>query len=182
MFSAGQRDMAGIHPSNPNNPEGNWTDASGQTYTRSGWGLWVQYSDNPFLLGQYIPPTNNFYTPIDLLRMHDGTRIQTPEEWWSKRRPEIVSDIQNLVYGVIPDASVLPVITWATGTPTYGMINNVPESVYREVTITGTIDISRYPAVRNRPVISATLRTPQNAVRPVPTIIMIGNSVIILPS
>ena len=161
-------------PTNPQNPEGNWTDSlrnPDAPISRSVFGLWNNYSDKSN--GLYPGPDSarlGNYTPIDLLRMKNGKLITTPEEWWEKRRPEIVKDIEDQMYGRIPPKEILPAVTWTVTTSTGGSGN----SAYVQKEITGTIDISRYPQVRNRPEIRATLRTPAKATEPVPVIIFFG--------
>lgn len=150
-------------PTNPDNPDANWTDAKSNTITRGGFGLWVTYDDdNP-----------GDYTPIDLLRMKDGTRITTAEDWWNRRRPEIRKDVEELVWGVMPDASVLPSVRWEV-TQTNGGDDDVP---YVEKRIVGHIDTSRYPEVRDIPRIDVTLRVPARATRLVPVIVNFGGQV-----
>src|SRR5215471_5566647 len=83
-------------PVDPANPEGNWTDAAGNTITRSDFGLWNNYHDD----------RAGSYTPIDLLKMKDGTPVKQPTQWWTQRRPEILKDVQEQVWGVMPPASV----------------------------------------------------------------------------
>jgi len=156
-------------PSNPNNPEGNWTDALGHTITRSGHGLWNNYDDTE--AGFFPGPESwrvGVYTPINLLEMHDGTIITTPEQWWNDRRPEILQDVKEEYWGVIPPDDILPDVTWSVTTTT-GVRNGIP---YIQKTITGTIDISRYPQVRNVPRISATLRVPANTENCVPVLVV----------
>lgn len=148
------------HPADEANPEGNWTDEHHSTYTRSGFGLWINYDDDK--VGQY--------TPIDLLAMHDGTRITTADQWWNQRRPELFKDVQEQIWGVMPDANVLPKVTWEVTEQAAGE----GALAYTEKTITGRIDTSRYPDVRNIPIIEATLRLPANAESPVPVIVMFG--------
>lgn len=158
-------------PSDKNNTEGNWTNDKKYTYTRSAFGLWNNYSDRS--AGFFPGPDSarlGDYTPIDLLRMHDGSVITKPEEWWSRRRPEIFADIKESLYGSIPPDSLLPRITWTVAERTGGR----GSGAYREKELTGTIDISRYPQVRNRPVISATLRIPANASGRVPVVVIFG--------
>ncbi len=158
-------------PADSSNPNGNWTDAHGSTITRSSWGLWNNYHDKS---SGFFPGTDSFrlgsYTPIDLLKMKDGTRITSPDEWWSKRRPEIFKDIQEALYGVIPPDSVLPSVTFTVSESRGGNGN----AAYIQKEIRGVIDISRYPEIRNIPVISATLRTPAGATGPVPVMIHFG--------
>lgn len=161
-------------PANPANPEGNWTDSArnpNAPYSRSAFGLWNNYSDRSS--GLFPGPDSarvGDYTPINLLKMKNGKVITTADVWWKKRRPEIVKDIEDQLYGRIPPKEILPKVTWSVKTSSGGKGN----SAYIQKEITGTIDISRYPQVRNKPVILATLRTPVSATEPVPVIIFFG--------
>jgi len=164
---------ANAWPSDKSNPEGNWTDSAGHIITRSGYGLWNNYSDKS--TGLFPGPDSlklGNYTPIDLLRMKDGTIIKNSEQWWNLHRPEILKDVCEQVWGVIPPDSILPKVTWSVTTSTGGS----GDTAYIQKMIVGTIDISRYPEVRNRPQISATLRIPANATKPVPVMIVIGHN------
>ncbi|HLN56226.1 MAG TPA: BACON domain-containing protein [Bacteroidales bacterium] len=162
---------ADARPVNENNPEGNWTNDLKYTVTRSAFGLWNNYSDRStgFFPGADSARVGN-YIPIDLLRTSSGMPVSSADAWWKLRRPEIFADVQEHLYGKIPPDSILPEVTWSVETTMGGYGSDA----YIQKVITGTIDISRYPHVRNRPVISATLRTPQNAVSGVPVIIFFG--------
>ena len=151
---------ANARPTDPENPNANWTDEDGNVVVRGGFGLWVTYDDdNP-----------GDYTPIDLLKMNDGTPVRTPDDWWTKRRPEIFHDIQDQLYGFLPPADQMPGVTWSVKSTVGGDL----KAPYVEQTITGTIDTSSYPEVRDAPKISARLRVPAYADAPVPVIILIG--------
>jgi hypothetical protein len=152
---------ANTWPSNPSDQEGNWTDSLAHVITRSGFGLWNNYDEGKTWT----------YTPIDLLIMKDGTPVISPDQWWEKRRPEIHFDVREQIWGVLPPDSVLPSVVFSSSI-VHGGNETVP---YIERTISGVIDISRYPQVRNAPVISAILRTPVNADKPVPVMIVIGH-------
>ena len=39
-----------------------------------------------------------------------ATKVTTPEQWWTKRRPEIVEDFDREVYGRVPKD--VPKVTW----------------------------------------------------------------------
>lgn len=151
---------ANIHPSDENNPDGNWTDADGNIITRSGFGLWNNYDQEK---------AGN-YSPIDLLKMNDGKIINTSSEWWKERRPEIKKAVENEIWGAIPPNDILPAVSFAVTIDTGGQGVNT----YIQKEITGTIDISRYPKVRNIPKISATLRIPMDRTEPAPVIIIFG--------
>lgn len=131
------------------NPENNWTDTYGHTITRSGWGLWNNYHD---ISAGFFPGTDTArlgnYTPIDLLKMKNGKKITTATEWWHERRPEILKDVQDELYGSVPSDSVLPKVNFKIKITKGGKGN----SAYIEKQITGDIDVSRYPEVRNKPV------------------------------
>jgi hypothetical protein len=149
----------------PNGINNDWTDSlgTGNTITRTDWGLWNNYHDNKV----------GTYTPLYLLKAHDGTPITTSDQWTNIRRPEILQDVQQELWGVIPADSILPKIKWSVSSPITGVLNGSP---YIQKTITGYIDTSRYPSVRNVPRISATLRIPANATGKVPIIIEIWGS------
>ncbi len=156
-------------PSDSLNPEGNWTDSAGHIITRSPFGLWNNYSD--FSIGIFPGPDSirvGTYTSIDLLKLKNGTRITTPETWWKKRRPEILKDVQEELWGEVPPDSVLPKVTF--------FVQTTVSEEYQQKNITGWVDISRYPQVRNRPKILATLRIPRSLQKPVPVMIVISGS------
>jgi len=103
---------ANAWPSDKSNLEENWTDSAGHTITRSGYGRWNNYSDNS--IGLFPGPDssklgNNIL--IDLLKMKDGTIIKTAEQLWNPRQPEILKDVQEQLWGVIPTDSLLPKVT-----------------------------------------------------------------------
>ena len=51
----------------------------------------------------------------DPLTLKNGEKVTTPEQWWDKRRPEIVEDFDREVYGRVPED--VPRVTWeVTGT------------------------------------------------------------------
>jgi len=103
-------------PGNPANPDGaNWTDTVNNTINRGMMGgLWVTYDGEggPAGAGGYGYGTGDNlavdgwqYTPIDLLKMKDGTPVATKDDWFNKRRPEIFEAIQDELYGRYPDKS-----------------------------------------------------------------------------
>ena len=161
-------------PVNPANPEGNWTDSSGiNTIVRSPFGLWINYDDRSS--GFYPGPDSarvGDYTPINLLKMHNGKIITTAEEWWNERRPEIKEDLEEALYGKMPDEKILPKVTWDVKKSTGGKGN----WAFIQKEITGKLDVSRYPQVRNKAEIRATLRIPANLTEPVPVYIFFGGN------
>jgi hypothetical protein len=153
------------------------------------------YSPLPLLVLQQKQGPKDFdYEPIDLFTLGGtGEKIQTPEDWWLKRRPEIWDLVQKEIYGYTWPQSEWPSITWTIGPVTTGteagMVSCItsptcPNGVmpdgntysYRQKTYTGTISTASYPALRNAPVLSITCRFPATAAGKVPTFISISES------
>jgi hypothetical protein len=145
----------------PEEPDRSYLDDAGNTIVRDGFGLWVNYEDE----------RAGNYTPLDPLKMHDGTRVTTAQDWWSRRRPEIERDVQGTVWGRVPDASVLPRVTWTTTATSMGDAGGV---AFVDTSLVGLIDASRYPQVRDVPKMEVTLRLPARASAPVPVIVVFG--------
>jgi hypothetical protein len=166
-------------PVDPTNTEGNWTDPLGHTVARTDFGQWITYDDSIGLAGGAVSPHGDFgptadprYPDIPLLSMADGAPVRTPEDWWTRRRPEIMRGVRDSLYGHIPDPSRWPEITWSVGAPSTGTANGV---AFVERVVTGTVDVASYPAVRNAPVVQGTLRTPADTVgQPVPVVVVFG--------
>jgi hypothetical protein len=156
-------------PADSTKPEGNWKDAYGHIITRSGWGLWNNYDDRAdgFFPGKDSVRVGR-YTPINLLKNKKGKIITTSQEWWNERRGEILQDAQELLYGVFPPDSILPAVQFSVNSFAGGDGN----TAYIQKEIYGALDISRYPTVRDTPVIAAVLRIPASASRPVPVMIV----------
>jgi len=129
--------------------------------------------------GDYGPESTPRYTDIELLKMKDGTPVLTPEDWWTKRRPEVFELVQNELYGRMWDRSLWPAITWSVGPVTTGTQTSGGVAYpWHQKTITGTISIDTY-APRNRPQITVTCRLPGPTATPgvkVPVIIQFGSA------
>ncbi|MDR0757634.1 MAG: hypothetical protein LBF85_07305, partial [Tannerella sp.] len=157
-------------PSDPQNPDGSWS-YNGHNLNRTAWGLWDNYDDSS---EGFFPGRDSFrigrYTPIPLLKMNSGEEITSAKDWWEKRRPEIAHDLQQSLYGFFPPDDKLPGVKFNVVETIGGEGNNR----YIQKELIGEIDISGYPEVRNKPFISATLRTPAFASGQVPVMIVIG--------
>jgi len=148
-----------ISPNDSNNPTGNWTDEAGNLITRSDFGLWNNY--NQMKTADYVP--------IDLLKLNNKVPVEIADDWWRKRRPEIKHAVENEIWGVIPADSILPFVSFEVEIDTGGRGVNT----YLQKEITGHIDTSRYPQIRDVPKISAVLRVPE-AAKQVPVMIVFG--------
>ena len=105
----------------------------------------------------------------DPLTMNDGQKITTAAEWWQKRRPQIIEDLEKWVYGRIP--ANVPQVKWTVAAVDHEMIGFTPviaKDLY------GDVDNSAYPAIKVR--IHMTLVTPANAKGPVPVLMMFGHA------
>jgi hypothetical protein len=115
----------------------------------------------------YDESTANPYPNIpDPLTLNSGQKVTTAQEWWDKRRPEIVEMYSKYVYGRVPNN--VPKVTWSATTD-HEMIGFTPVIAKDLI---GTVDNSEYPAISVK--IHATLVIPANAKGPVPTLIMFG--------
>jgi hypothetical protein len=103
----------------------------------------------------------------DPLVMNDGQRVITPEQWWTKRRPEIVELFDREVYGRVPANT--PRVNWEVVSTAKGTNNNVPVLTKHLI---GHVDNSSYPLITVD--IDLTLTTPANAAGPVPVIMEFG--------
>ena len=125
---------------------------------RSAFGLWTNYVNEWEPDGDYYTGAK-FYKP---LKLHDLAGLTA--ESWPARRAEIFDEVQK-IYGYIPEEASQLQIEWTVSEPVVvtqvfsraGMVETVP---FRQYTITGKIDSTFYPAVRNVPVLSGTLRIP----------------------
>jgi hypothetical protein len=103
----------------------------------------------------------------DPLVCKDGTKVTTAEQWWKKRRPEIVEDFDREVYGRAPKET--PKVKWEVTSTDKQTVGDVPVVVKRLV---GHVDNSAYPAITVD--IQLTLTTPEKAAGPVPVMMEFG--------
>ncbi len=99
------------------------------------------------------------------LRLDDGARVTSAGMWWQLRRPQIVSALENDVYGRIPRA--VPKVTWQVAARGGGSLGGYPIAYMR---LNGHVDNSAYPAIKVD--IPVTLVLPASAKGKVPVLIM----------
>src|SRR5512138_2800266 len=76
----------------------------------------------------------------DLLTLKNGKKVTTPDMWWKLRRPEIVEDMENEVYGRLPKN--IPAVKWSVDISEREMIGFTPVIAKK---LTGHVDNSQYP-------------------------------------
>jgi hypothetical protein len=107
------------------------------------------------------------FTLPDPLVCTDGTKVMTPEQWWSKRRPEIVEDFDREVYGRVPKD--VPKVTWEVTAKTQEKVGDIAAVTKRLV---GHVDNAKCPQIKVD--IQLTLTTPVDANGPVPVMMEFG--------
>ncbi|MDR1783684.1 MAG: glycosyl hydrolase 115 family protein [Dysgonamonadaceae bacterium] len=128
--------------------------------SRTAYGLWTNYLQSWEPEGDYYTGAK-FYKPLEL---HNLTGLTADS--WATRRSKIFDEIQK-IYGYIPADAAKLKIEWTISEPREvkevfgrGGMQPVPTNPFREYRITGNINTSSYPQIRQAPVISAVLRIP----------------------
>ncbi len=132
----------------------NWTDSTGNTYVRSGWGNWSNYDESK--AGNYILP--------DPLVLKNGIVVKNPKIWWTERRPEILNDFCTEIYGKTPQVTPR-VVFKITATDTVEINGKVIKK-----TIVGQVDNSKFPQANTS--INITLYLPLKIAAPVPLMVI----------
>ncbi len=105
----------------------------------------------------------------DLLTLKNGKKVTTPDIWWKQRRPEIVEDLENEIYGRLPDK--IPPVIWNVDISEKEMVGLIPVIAKK---LTGHVDNSDYPLIDVN--ISMVLVIPENVKGPVPVLMMFGRA------
>jgi sialate O-acetylesterase len=103
----------------------------------------------------------------DVLTLKNGRKVTTPEMWRRQRRPEIVEDFEQEIYGRVPDH--VPRVTWTVQGTEHGSVGDMPV-ITKE--LTGHVDNTDYPLIDVN--IRMTLVLPANAKTSVPVLMMFG--------
>ena len=103
----------------------------------------------------------------DPLTLKNGEKVTTAEQWWNKRRPEIVEDFDREVYGRVPKD--VPKVTWEVTGTTEEKVGDVAVVTKRLV---GHVDNAKCPQIKVD--IQLTLTTPADAKGPVPVMMEFG--------
>jgi len=105
----------------------------------------------------------------DPLQLNHGGKVKTANQWWTKRRPELIEIFDREIYGRVPANT--PQVNWEVANTAQEKNGAVPVITKK---IVGHVDNSAYPLIHVD--IQLTLSTPKNANRPVPVIIELGLS------
>ena len=103
----------------------------------------------------------------DPLKFKNGQQVTTAQQWWNRRRPEIMEDFDREVYGRIPQK--VPGVKWVVDSTLHETVGTVPVITKK---LTGHADNSSYPSIEVN--IQLTLTTPVDARGPVPVIMEFG--------
>ena len=109
----------------------------------------------------------NQYKLPDPLVLKNGKKIATANEWWSKRRPEIVEDFDSEIYGRIPKN--IPEVKWEIISLKDTSIGNYKA---KEKILKGLVDNSSYPDIKVE--IELQVVTPAGATSSVPVVMEFG--------
>ena len=85
------------------------------------------------------------FTLPDPLVCKDGTKVTALEQWWTKRRPEIVEDFDREVYGRVPKD--VTKVMWDVTSTTREKVGDIPAITKK---LMGRVDNSTVPADQGR--------------------------------
>lgn len=103
----------------------------------------------------------------ELMTLKDGTPVTSPDQWWEKRRPEIVEDFEREVIGRVPDN--VPGVRWEV---LKTIEKKLGETEVVERRLAGRVDNAGCPEIEVNIMMSVV--TPKGAEKPVPMLMMFG--------
>lgn len=104
---------------------------------------------------------NPFPDLPEVLTADNGSKINSPGKWWSKRRPEIIELFDREIYGRVPRQT--PEVKWEVVSVSRDTVENISVITKK---LLGHVDNSSYPSVTVD--IQVTLTTPAGAKGGVP--------------
>jgi hypothetical protein len=111
----------------------------------------------------------------DVLTLNNGKKVTSPELWWNQRRPELVEDLEQQMYGRLP--KVTPKVNWSVKITDREFVGRIPVIAKQLV---GRVDNSEYPLINVQ--INMVLVLPVNVKGPVPVLMMFGYPVLPSPA
>ena len=109
----------------------------------------------------------NKYTLPDPLILKNGQKVKNLKDWTEKRRPELVTDFENEIYGRLPQN--LPAVNWKIISIKDTLVGNYATT---QKIIKGVVDNSAYPAIKVE--INLLLVTPVKASKAAPVVMEFG--------
>ncbi len=97
----------------------------------------------------------------------NGKRITTADKWNTLRRPELIEEFENEVYGKLPKN--IPAVKWVVDIEDHEFVGRIPVLARK---VRGIVDNSLYSAVKVE--IDMMLVLPENVKGPVPVLMMFG--------
>lgn len=105
----------------------------------------------------------------DALTLNNGQKVTTAKMWWQQRRPQIVHDFDEYVYGVVPKN--VPTVTWSVVATEHEFVGFHPVIATE---LNGHVDNSADPLISVN--LRMTLVTPADVKGPVLVLMMFGRS------
>jgi hypothetical protein len=109
----------------------------------------------------------NKYTLPDPLILKNGQKVKNLKDWTEKRRPELVTDFENEIYGRLPQN--LPAVNWQVISVKDTLLGN---QAIKQKILKGIVDNSAFPAIKVE--INLFLVTPAKASKAVPVVMEFG--------
>ena len=109
----------------------------------------------------------NKYNLADPLVLKNGKKVKSVNDWNQLRRPEIVADFENEIYGKLPPN--IPVVKWQVISIKDTTVGN---QAIKEKLLKGIVDNSAYPAIKVE--INLLIATPANSKKSVPIVLEFG--------
>ncbi|MBX2900766.1 MAG: acetylxylan esterase [Cyclobacteriaceae bacterium] len=109
----------------------------------------------------------NQYALPDPLLLKNGKPVKDENAWWNLRRPEIVNDFEQEVYGRLPNE--IPKVSWRIISVKDTIVGNQP---IKQKILKGVVDNSTYRAVNVE--IEFLVATPAHANSAVPLVLELG--------
>jgi len=109
----------------------------------------------------------NQYTLPDPLILKNGQKVKNVKDWTDKRRPELIADFENEIYGRLPQN--LPSVNWQVISVKDTLVGN--QAITQKL-LKGVVDNSAYPAMKVE--INLLLATPAKAPKAVPVVMEFG--------
>ncbi len=109
---------------------------------------------------------NNYRLP-DPLQLNNGSKIKNAQQWWTKRRPEIIESFDKYIYGELPIN--IPAVKWEIISLKDTIIGKYKA---KEKILKGVVENTSFPAITVN--IQLQIVTPAGATYGVPLVLEIG--------